>query len=167
MCSHLTSNILKLDLRVGGWREEELDNGLNDNNIRGLVERCTKLKVLDIRCNEKVTYQGLVAITDKLTFLEVLGLPYSVSDELGLPNNINLSKIGGLRSMKKLEELLIGNDPDEYRSILKRQIPHLRNIDDDTEVAVTDTEGFRSIKFCPNCHECDEYVMYQHMCLSK
>ena len=167
LCSHLTSNILKLDLRVGGWLEEQLDNGLNDNNVRGLVERCPKLKVLDIRSNEKVTYQGLVVIIDKLPFLEVLGLPYSVGDELGLPNNIDLSKIVRLRSMKKLEELFIGDDPDEYRSILKRKIPQLRNCNDDTAVGLPDTDGFRWIKFCPNCHECDEYVMYGHMCLSK
>ena len=58
-------------------------NGLNDENLRKLVKRCPNLKVLDIRTNEKLTYQSVVAITEGLHFLEHLGLPESVADELG------------------------------------------------------------------------------------
>jgi hypothetical protein len=112
LCENLTPNVLKLDFCIGknikNRQEVDFDKGLNDNNIRRLVERCTKLKVLDIRTNQKVTYQGLVAITDRLNFLEDLGLPHSVGHELGLPDNIDLSKMCKLRSVKKLKELFIG-----------------------------------------------------------
>jgi hypothetical protein len=68
-CENLTSNILKLDIRYGK---------INDNNIRALVKKCPKLKVLDIRDNENVTYQGVVSIIESLNFLECLGLPESI-----------------------------------------------------------------------------------------
>ena len=58
LCENLTPNILKLNLEVGEAYAEP-DKGLNDDNIRVLVKRCPKLKVLDIRTNEKMTYNGL------------------------------------------------------------------------------------------------------------
>ena len=167
LCSHLTSNILKLDLRVGGQLEEHLDNGLNDSNVKELVERCPKLKVLDIRSNEKITYQGLVAISDGLHFLEILALPFSVGDELGLPDNINLSKMSKLRSVKKLEELFIGDHYNEYQDILKSEIPHLNADYDDTFVANANYKytDYKEVKFCPNCHESEDW--YDHRCFVK
>ena len=144
-CENLTSNILKLDIRFGK---------MNDNNIRALVKKCPKLKVLDIRYNENVTYQGVVSIIERLHFLEYLGLPESIVNELGLRNNIDLVKTGRLKSMKKLKELLFGDL--EYQSILEKEMPHLRKYDGDSydfEVAATNTENFRSVEFCPNCHE--------------
>ena len=152
LCENLTSNILKLDIRYGN---------MNDNNIRALVKKCPKLKVLDIRDNENVTYQGVVSIIESLNFLECLGLPESIVNELGLPNNIDLVKMGRLKSMKKLKHLLFGDL--EYQSILEREIPHLRKYDGDSydfEVAATNIENFRSVEFCPNCHECDEYLVF-------
>ena len=152
LCENLTSNILKLDIRYGK---------INDNNIRALVKKCPKLKVLDIRDNENVTYQGVVSIIESLNFLECLGLPESIVNELGLPNNIDLIKTGRLKSMKKLKELLFGDL--EYQSILEREIPHLRKYDGDFydfEVAATNIENFRSVEFCPNCHECDKYLVF-------
>jgi hypothetical protein len=73
LCENLTSKILKLDFFWTG--------SLSDNNIRVLVKRCPKLTVLDIRSNEKVTYQGLVAIIEGLHFLEYLGVPDSIGNE--------------------------------------------------------------------------------------
>ena len=151
-CENLTSNILKLDIRYGK---------INDNNIRALVKKCPKLKVLDIRDNENVTYQGVVSIIESLNFLECLGLPESIVNELGLPNNIDLVKTGRLKSMKKLKELVFGDF--EYQFILEREIPHLRKYDGDFydfEVAATNIENFRSVEFCPNCHECDKYLVF-------
>ena len=175
LCENLTTDLLKLDICIGGrWLgigplEVELEKGLNDYNIKGLVERCPKLKVLDIRSNEKITYQGLVAISDGLHFLEVLGLPFSVGDDLGLPDNINLSKMSKLRSMKTLEELFIGDHFNEIQDILKREIPHLRNLNnadhDDTLVANAKTNDYKWVKFCPNCHECKDWG--NHRCLVK
>jgi hypothetical protein len=173
LCENLTPNILKLEIGSG-----LNDKGLNDNNIRELVKRCPKLKVLDIRSNEKVTFKGLVAISETLHFLEYLGLPESVKNELGfpvitwnngveqtLPYTINLSKIQALKSMKTLKELLIGNFScsKAYQSILKKEIPHLRTNDmnflchsNTFQVAVADAKHFREIKFCPNCNEYDK-----------
>ena len=181
-CENLTSNILKLEIAIGYWGTPR---GLNDNNIRALVKRCPKLKVLDIRYNELVTYQGLVAIIEGLPSLEYLGLPDSVGDELGLPPAntapYNLSIMRGLKSLKNLKELLIGDhheDSDyskEYQSILKREIPHLRehvggqiftDCCNDLEVAVTDFREFRRIKFCPICHEYDKRF-WNHKCPEK
>ena len=142
LCENLTPTVLKLDISTGYC--------YNDNNIRRLVERCPKLKVLDIRFNGKFTYQGLVAITDGLHFLEVLGLPRSFLDELGFPDNINLSKLRKLRSLKKLEELFIGwNFFDTVQSILKREIPQLKNSPKlkDIQVATTNTDDYRRVKF--------------------
>ena len=110
LCENLTSKILKLDF--SNWTRS-----LNDYNIRVLVKRCPKLTVLDICSNEKVTYQGLVAIIEGLHFLEYLGVPDSIGDELGLPKmaalglpeNIDLIKMGRLKSMKNLKKMLIGN----------------------------------------------------------
>ena len=150
---------------------------------RALVKRCPKLKVLDIRSNELVTYQGLVAIIEGLPSLEYLGLPDSVGMELGLPsfNDIDLSKMRRLKSMKNLKELLIGDyhkNSDyskECQSILKREIPHLRkhvggqiftDCCNDLEVAVTDFKEFRIIKFCPICHEYDKRF-WNHKCSEK
>ena len=182
LCENLTPNVLKLDFCIGGsnkhrtaWQDEEVDydKGLNDNNIRRLVERCTKLKVLDIRTNQKVTFQGLVAITDNLDFLEDLGLPYSVGHELGLPDKIDFSKMCRLRSVKKLKELFIGRGfsdeygySDEYQSILKREIPQLRDspVNDGILVAMTNTDDYRSVRFCENCYEYADY-WYRHKCL--
>ena len=147
-----------------------------------LVERCPNLKVLDIRSNEQITYQGLVAIIENLRSLEYLGLPESIADELGLPNNVNLPRLRSLRSMKKLKELLIGDQDiwdiggDEYKSILEREIPLLRrhngdqmikNIPNDLEVAMTDTEDFKEVEFCPNCLGYENDVWSQHECLKK
>ena len=174
LCENLTSKILNLDIRIGGWLDR--DKGLNDNNIRALVKRCPQLKVLDIRYNEKLTYQGLVSIIEGLHFLEYLGVPDSIANELGLPNmaalgrrsNIDLVKMGRLKSMKNIKAVLVA-DPDrtdECKSILKEEIPQLKNCDDgelftkyDFEVAVTNTEDFRRVEFCPNCHECDKYMV--------
>mgnify|MGYP001217124361 FL=1 len=176
LCENLTSNILKLDIRnsqfgVGGWRDP--DKALNDNNIRALVKRCPKLKVLDIRCNENVTYQGLVAIIEGLHFLEYLGIPDSLANELGLPNedidlesNIDMSKMCKLKSMKNIKEFLIGDvdRTDECKNIMKSEMPHLivRKFvgkSYDFQVAVTNTEDFERFDFCPNCHECDKYMV--------
>ena len=164
LCENLTSKILKLGI-LWTW-------SLNDNNITVLVKRCPKLTVLDIRSNEKVTYQGLVTIIEGLNFLEYLGVPDSISNELGLPNhwdglqeNIDLIKMLRLKSMKSLKVLFIG-DPrrnKKCQSILKREIPQLREYVGDSydfAVAVTDTEDFRSVEFCPNCHECDKYLVF-------
>ena len=146
---------------------------MNDYNIKGLVERCPKLKVLDIRSNEKITYQGLVAISDGLHFLEVLGLPFSVGEDLGLPDNINLPKMSKLRSVKKLEELFIGDHYNEYQDILKREFPHLRNLNnadhDDTLVANANYiyTDYKLVKFCPNCHESESEDWYNHRCFVK
>ena len=164
LCENLTSKILKLDLSC--------PRILNDNNIRVLVKRCPKLTVLDIRSNEKVTYQGLVAIIEGLHFVEYLGVPDSIGNELGLPNmaalglpeNIDLIKMGRLKSMKNLKVLFIGGPRrnKKCQSILKREIPQLREYTGDPydfAVGVTDTEDFRSVEFCPNCHECDKYLV--------
>ena len=165
LCENLTSNILKLDIGFGGWHDP--DTGLNDNNIKALVKRCPKLKVLDIRSNENVTYQGLVAIIEDLPSLEYLGLPDSIGEELGLPNDIDYVKIGRLKSLEKLKELSIGdlNNSlhEEYQSILEIEMPHLKKYNDDDsrqfEVAEINTEEFKSVTFCPNCHECDKYLV--------
>ena len=95
LCENLTSKILKLGIRdiISSNSWDGPNNGLNDNNIKALVKRCPKLKVLDIRGNDKVTYQGLVSISDRLQFIEYLGLPKSIETELGLPNNINVPKV--------------------------------------------------------------------------
>ena len=122
---NLTPNILKLDMRINLIYKYIM----NDNHIRALVKRCPKLKVLDIRTTySKVTYQGLVAISEGLLFLESLGFSKTIEDELGLPNNINLTKMEKLKSMKNLKELLIGllSNTAEYQSILEREIPNLR-----------------------------------------
>ena len=140
------------------------------------------MKVLDIRSNEEITYQGLVAITDNLHFLEYLGLPESIGDELGLSDNINLPRLRSLKSMKELKELLIG-DYDvwdlggvEYKSILEREITHLRRHNGgqiiktahyDLEVAMTDTKDFKEVEFCPNCLEYVNEVWPRHECLKK
>ena len=179
LCENLTSNILKLDIGIGYWGTPR---GLNDNNIKALVKRCPKLKVLDIRTNELVTYQGLVAIIEGLSSLEYLGLP-SIVIELGLPHfdNIDLSKLHRLKSMKNLKELLIGDyeEDSDYskvqQRILKREIPHLRehvggqiftDCCNDFEVAVTDFKEFRRIEFCPICHEYDKHFL-NHKCPEK
>jgi hypothetical protein len=161
LCENLTANILKLDVEIG--EEEPTERGLNDNNIRALVNRCPKLKVLDIRTNEKVTYQGVVAIIERLHFIEYLGLPDSIGDELGLPDNIDLSKMRMLKSMKKLKELLLGNEGDEYHSIFKREIPHLRKHEGPnffevalSSLSVTITKDFRFVDFFPHCHKYDK-----------
>ena len=174
LCENLTSKILKLDIRIGEWLDRI--TGMNDNNVRALVKRCPQLRVLDIRYNEKLTYQGLVAIIEGLHFLEYLGIPDSIANELGLPNmaalgrrsNIDSLKMCKLKSMKNLKAVLVA-DPDrtdECKSILKEEIPQLRNCDPgkiftdyDFEVAVTNTEDFRRVEFCPNCHECDKYMV--------
>merc|ERR1712083_1094290 len=101
---------------------------------------CPKLKVLDIRTNEKLTYHGLWEIIEKLLVLEILAVPDSIGAELGLPDNMNLDRVHSLKSMKKLKELLIGeNDSDEYQTIYLREIPRLRkyNGNCDLEVAMT------------------------------
>ena len=178
LCENLTPNVLKLDIGIGSGQLQfpQDHKGLNDNNIRALVKRCPKLKVLDIRSNVKVTYQGLVAISEGLHFLEYLGLPERVENELGLPKvtwdnkilpyTINLPKMQALKSMKTLKELLFEDNScsEEYQSILKKEIPHLRKYDENSlchsntfEVAVTDTKDFRVLKFCPNCNKYDKY----------
>ena len=158
---------------------------MNDNNIKALVKRCPKLKVLGIRSNDLVTYQGLVAIIEGLPSLEYLGLPDSIGEELGLPPAntapYNLSKMQRLKSLTNLKELLIGeyyedsDDSKEFQRILKREIPHLRehvggqiypDRCNDFEVAVTDFKEFRRIKFCPICHEYDKHFL-NHKCLEK
>ena len=106
-----------------------------------------------------MTYKGLVAIIDGLHFLEILGLPDSVGDELGLPDNVNLPRLRSLKSMKKLKELLIGeNYSDKYQSIYLREIPRLRKHKGslDLEVAMTKIKTFKRVKFCPNCHHFDK-----------
>ena len=140
------------------------------------------MKVLDVRSNEKMTYRGLWDIIEKLLFLEILALPNSIGDELGLPDNVNLNKVRSLKSMKKLKELLIG-DQDiwdiggvEYKSILEREIPHLRrhnggqiikDVQNDLEVAMTDSEDFKVVEFCPNCLGYEKNVWSAHECLKK
>ena len=173
LCDNLTPNILKLNLEIGN----EPGEGLNDDNIRALVKRCPKLKVLDIRSNEKMTYRGLWDIIEKLLFLEILALPDSIGAELGLPDNINLNRVRSLRSMKKLKELLIGeNYSDKYQSTYLREIPHLRRHNGgqiiktahyDLEVAMTDTKDFKEVEFCPNCLEYVNEVWPRHECLKK
>jgi hypothetical protein len=141
LCKNLTPNILKLNLEIGN----EPDEGLNDDNIRALVKRCPKLKGLDIRSNEKMTYRGLWEIIENLLFLEILALPESIADELGLPDTVNLNKVRSLKSMKKLKELLIGDEDIwdiggvECKRILVKEISHLRkyNGNCDLEVAMT------------------------------
>ena len=158
LCENLTPNILKLNLEIGETYAEP-DKGLNDDNIRALVKRCPKLKVLDIRTNEEMTYHGLWEIIEKLLFLEILALPDSIGAELGLPDNINLNRVHSLKSMKKLKELVIGeNCSDKYQSIYLREIPHLRKHKGrcDLEVAMTKTKNFKGVKFCPNCHHFDQ-----------
>ena len=155
LCDNLTPNVLKLNLEIGN----EPGEGLNDDNIRALVKRCPKLKVLDIRSNEKMTYHGLWAIIERLLFLEILALPNSIGDELGLPDNVNLNKVHSLKSMKKLKELLIGdNMSDEYQSSYLREIPRLRqyNGNCDLEVAMKMVKNSKWVKFCPNCHNFDK-----------
>ena len=142
--------------------------GLNDNNIRALDKRCPKLRVLDICDNENVTYRGLVAISNGLLFLECLALPDSVGNELGLPQcsvidgveqmlpyTVNLSKLQALKSMKSLKELLIryNSDLNEYQSILQSEIPHLNKHEGSKsfKVALTNTNDFRGVEFCPIC----------------
>lgn len=86
-----------------------------------------------------------------------------------------------LKLMKKLRELLIGDNSSskEYQSILKKEIPHLEirlleihtgqnqfNSLNYLEVADTNTEDFKGIKFCPNCLEY-ENENYSHDCLTK
>ena len=117
------------------------------------------MKVLDIRTNEKVTYNGLWEIIEKLLFLEILAVPDSIGAELGLPGNINLNRVHSLRSMKKLKELLIGeNSSSKYQSIYLREIPRLRKHKGslDLEVAMTKIKTFKRVKFCPNCHHFDK-----------
>ena len=158
LCENLTPNILKLNLEVGEAYAEP-DKGLNDDNIRVLVKRCPKLKVVDIRTNEKMTFNGLWEIIEKLLFLEILAVPDSIGAELGLPDNINLNRVHSLRSMKKLKELLIGeNYSDKYQSIYLREIPRLRKHKGslDLEVAMTKIKTFKRVKFCPNCHHFDK-----------
>ena len=160
LCENLTPNILKLDIRIWNCKTEE---GLNDNNIRALVKSCPKLKVLVVCCDENVTYQGLVAISEELHFLEYLFLPESLGNELGLPRiewingveeilpyTINLPKMDALKSMKTLKGLLIGYNScsNEYQRILKSEIPQLRiSVLNDFEVASTNKEDFRAIQF--------------------
>ena len=148
-----------------------------------MVKRCPKLRVLDIRENENVTYQGLVAISNGLLFLECLALPDSVRNELGLPQcslidgveqllpyTINFSKLQALKSMKRLRKLLIGHNSDlnEYQSILQSEIPHLKKHEGSNsfEVAVTNTNDFRGVEFCPNCLQYGKPT-YKHECVKK
>ena len=93
-----------------------------------------------------------------------LGLPNMAA--LGLPENIDLIKMGRLKSMKNLKELLIGNSRrnEKCQSILKREIPQVREYVVDfyySGVAVTNTEDFRKVEFCPYCHECDKYLVFK------
>ena len=158
LCENLTPNIVQLNLELGEMYGEP-DKGLNDNNIRALVKRCPNLKVLDVRSNQKMTYKGLVAIIDGLHSLEILGLPDSVGDELGFPDNVNLSKLHRLKSMKKLKELLI--EENDYRSIFEKENSPIREHTGgqvtgagcDFEVAMADINDFRDVQFCPNCLE--------------
>ena len=82
--------------------------------------------------------------------------------------------------MKNLKELLIGDDDiwdiigEEYQSILKREIPHLRihdgwNMFEVAQNSLTNMKDFRFVTFCPNCHIYDDYYesMYRHKCLKK
>ena len=163
LCENLTTNILKLDIKIGGMWNVGPDKGLNDNNIRALVKRCPKLKVLDVRYSKNVTHQGLVAISNGLLFLECLALSKSVGNELGLPGfewingvvkispyNINGPKMDALKSMGTLKELLIGfnSASNEYQSILKSEIPQLRiSVSNDFGVASTIKKDFRAIQF--------------------
>ena len=171
LCENLPPNIVQLNLELGEMYAEP-DKGLNDKNIRALVKRCPNLKVLDIRSNEKMTYKGLVAIIDGLNFLETLGLPDSVGDELGLPDNVNLPRLRRLKSMKKLKELLIGENDFEYQSIFEKEIPPIRQHTGGQvtgcgctfEVAMTDLNHFRDLEFCPNCLEYTKEDSYDHKC---
>ena len=206
LCENLTPHILKLDVKniqysyylenIRMGLHEPWKVGLSDKNIRALVKRCPKLRVLDIRENENITYQGLVAISDGLLFLECLALPQSVGNELGLPQcsfidnalkvlpyTINLSKLHALKSMKRLKKLLIGciSDWNEYHNIwsniLQSEIPHLeyQNIlqsekhegSNSFEVAVTKTNDFRGVEFCPNCLQYEPEPTYKHKCVKK
>ena len=70
--------------------------------------------------------------------------------EESLPYTINLPKMDALKSMRTLKELLIGYNSfsNEYKSILKSEIPQLRINDSNTfEVALTNKKYFRAIKF--------------------
>ena len=174
LCENLPPNIVQLNLEIGETFAGP-DTGLNDNNIRALVKSCPNLKVLDVRSNEKITFKGLVAIIDGLHFLETLGLPNSVGDELGLPDNVNLSKLHRLKSMKNLKELLFGEyglNSLKYKSIFEKEIPPIRqhtggqvtDCGNDFEVAVTDINDFRDVKFCPNCLEYTKEEWYIHEC---
>jgi hypothetical protein len=91
--------------------------------------------------------QGLLAISNGLKFIEYLGLPESVGNELGLPQftlinsvfqmlpyTIKLPKMQALKSMKTLKELLIESScPEEYQSILIKEIPHLKKCDSSSQ----------------------------------
>ena len=107
-------------------------------------------------------------------------LPDSVGKELGLPQcsvidgveqmlpyTINLSKLQALKSMKSLKELLIGDNSDlnEYQSILQSEIPHLKKHEGSKsfKVAMTNTNDFRGIEFCPNCLQYEQPT-YEHKC---
>ena len=194
LCKNLTPNILKLESKNIQYRDylenkrmglpEPWKVGLNDNNIKALVKRCPKLRVLDIRENENVTYQGLVAISKGLLFLECLALPDSVRKELGLPQcsyiaidvvqvlpyTIDLNKMQALKSMNRLKKLLIGYDSDlnEYQNILQSEIPHLEKHEGSNsfEVAVTNTNEFTGVEFCPNCLQYEQPT-YEHECVKK
>ena len=71
-----------------------------------------------------------------------------------------------LKSMKNIKEFLIGDvdRTDECKNIMKSEMPHLivRKFvgkSYDFQVAVTNTEDFERFDFCPNCHECDKYMV--------
>jgi hypothetical protein len=80
--------------------------------------------------------------------------------------------------MKKLKELLIGEGPfgrNDYlkiRSIFKKEIPPIKQhtggqvtgVGNDFEVAMTDINDFRDVKFCPNCLEYTKEEWYIHEC---
>ena len=156
LCENLTPTILKLDLktiqyasydknlRMGLPDELARKVGLTDKNLGALVKRCPKLRVLDIRDNDNVTYQGLLAISNGLHFLEYLGLPTSVGIEFGLPQftwiefpvskfqmlpyTLQVHKMQPLKLMKTLKEISLSHEmpyPEELQSLLRKEIPQL------------------------------------------
>ena len=77
---------------------------------------------------------------------------------------INHSKLDQLKSLRKLKELFIGNDSDsdQYRHQNGDQI--IRNCVHDFKVAMINTEDFREVEFCPDCHE---IIWANHECVDE
>ena len=100
ICTHLTPNVLKIDL---SWNE------VKDEHIQCLVERCRNMKHLDLSATN-VTFKSVHSIVTILSHsLVTLALPDSIGIEIGLPSKICMEKLKTIfySTMTNLKSLFI------------------------------------------------------------